>query len=144
MQHLEQAVQGRLSSEGIRLTRGRRATLQAIADAEGPRTAAEIQDALSDAIPLSSLYRSLSVLADAGVLAAEHDAEGVMRFELAEWLGGHHHHLVCTSCGAAVDVVPNAEQERSIERLIEQLASASGFAVTGHRFEIEGRCASCR
>jgi Fur family ferric uptake transcriptional regulator len=144
MQHLEQAVQGRLSSEGIRLTRGRRATLQAIADAEGPRTAAEIQDALSDAIPLSSLYRSLSVLADAGVLAAEHDAEGVMRFELAEWLGGHHHHLVCTSCGAAVDVVPNAEQERSIERLIEQLASASGFAVTGHRFEIEGQCASCR
>lgn len=144
MQHLEQAVQGRLSSEGIRLTRGRRATLQAIADAEGPRTAAEIQDALSDAIPLSSLYRSLSVLADAGVLAAEHDAEGVMRFELAEWLGGHHHHLVCTSCGAAVDVVPNAEQERSIERLIEQLASASGFAATGHRFEIEGRCASCR
>ena len=140
MQHLEQAVEQRLSSEGIRLTRGRRATLQAIADADGPRTAAEIQADLSETIPLSSLYRSLSVLAAGGVLTAQHDAEGIMRFELAEWLAGHHHHLVCISCGAAVDVVPNSEQERAIE----QLAAASGFAVTGHRFEIEGRCAWCR
>ena len=144
MQHLEQAVEQRLSSEGIRLTRGRRATLQAIADAGGPRTAAEIQAELSDTIPLSSLYRSLSVFESAGVLTAQHDSEGIRRFELAEWLAGHHHHLVCISCGATVDVVPNAGQERAIEQLIEQMAAASGFAVTGHRFEIEGRCASCR
>ena len=144
MQHLEQTVEQRLSSEGIRLTRGRRAILQAIADADGPRTAAEIQTDFSETIPLSSLYRSLSVLAAAGVLTAQHDAEGIMRFELAEWLAGHHHHLVCMSCGAPVDVVPNIEQERAIEQLIEQMAAASGFAVTGHRFEIEGRCASCR
>ena len=144
MQHLEQAVQQRLSSEGIRLTRGRRATLQAIADSGGPRTAAEIQTDLSETIPLSSLYRSLSVLAAAGVLTAQHDAEGIMRFELAEWLAGHHHHRVCISCGAAADVVPSSEQEHAIEQLIEQMAAASGFAVTGHRFEIEGRCASCR
>jgi Fe2+ or Zn2+ uptake regulation protein len=144
MQHLEQAVEERLSSEGIRLTHGRRATLQAIADAEGPRTATEIQADLSETIPLSSLYRSLSVLSAAGVLAAHHDAGGIMRFELAEWLAGHHHHLVCVSCGTAVDVVPDSSQERAIEQLVEQLAAASGFAVTGHRLEIEGRCASCR
>ena len=144
MQNLEHAVQERLSSEGIRLTSGRRATLQAIAAAEGPLTATEIQADISEPIPLSSLYRSLSVLSTAGVLTTQHDTEGIMRFELAEWLSGHHHHLVCVSCGAAVDVVPNTGQERSIERLIGQLAAASGFAVTGHRLEIEGRCASCR
>lgn len=144
MQHLEQAVEQRLASKGVRLTRGRRATLRAIAERDGPRTAAEIQADLSDTIPLSSLYRSLSVLETAGVLTAQHDAEGIMRFELAEWLTGHHHHLVCISCGTAVDVVPDTEQEHAIEQLIEQMAAASGFAVTGHRFEIEGRCASCR
>ena len=144
MQHLEQTVEQQLASEGIRLTRGRRATLRAIAERDGPRTAAEIQADLADTIPLSSLYRSLSVLAAADVLTAQHDAEGIMRFELAEWLAGHHHHLVCISCGTAIDVVPDTEQERAIERLIEQMATASGFAVTGHRFEIEGRCASCR
>lgn len=144
MQHLEHAVEQRLAAEGVRLTRGRQATVQAIANAGGPRTAAEIQVELGDSLPLSSLYRSLSVLTDSGVLVAQHDSGGIMRFELAEWLAGHHHHFVCVSCGTAVDVTPNPEQERAIERLIEEMASANGFAVTGHRFEIEGRCRSCR
>ena len=144
MQHLEQAVEQRLASDGVRLTRGRRATVQAILEAGGPRTAAEIQVELGDAVPLSSLYRSLAVLTESGVLVAQHDSGGIMRFELAEWLTGHHHHFVCVSCGTAVDVTPNPDQERAIETLIEEMASANGFAVTGHRFEIEGRCRSCR
>jgi len=144
VQSLDHAVHQHLSAQGIRLTRGRRAALFAITAADGPRTAADIQTELSDGIPLSSLYRSLSVLSEAGVLSAQHGPEGVMRFELAEWLTGHHHHLVCVSCGVAVDVTPNHEQEQVIEHLIEQMAGASGFAVTGHRFEIEGLCSSCR
>lgn len=144
MQHLEKAVEQRLASDGVRLTRGRRATVQAILEAGGPRTAAEIQVELGDAVPLSSLYRSLAVLTESGVLVAQHDSGGIMRFELAEWLTGHHHHFVCVSCGTAVDVTPNPDQERAIETLIEEMASANGFAVTGHRFEIEGRCRSCR
>ena len=144
MQHLEQTVEQHLTTADVRFTRGRRATVQAIADAGGPRTAAEIQAELGDAVPLSSLYRSLSVLTDSGVLVAQHDSSGIMRFELAEWLAGHHHHFVCVSCGTAVDVIPNPDQEHAIERLIEEMASANGFAVTGHRFEIEGRCNSCR
>ena len=144
MQHLELAVEQRLAAEGVRLTRGRRAIVLAIAGAGGPRTAAEIHAELSDTLPLSSLYRSLSVLTDAGVLVAQHDSGGIMRFELAEWLAGHHHHFVCVSCGTAVDVTPNPDQEHAIERLIDEMASANGFAVTGHRFEIEGRCKACR
>lgn len=144
MQHLEQAVEQHLATEGIRLTHGRRAIVRAIANASGPHTAAEIQVEVGDAIPLSSLYRSLSVLTESGVLVAQHDSGGIMRFELAEWLAGHHHHFVCVSCGTAVDVTPNSAQERAIEKLIKEMASASGFAVTGHRFEIEGRCKSCR
>lgn len=144
MQNLEQSVRHHLAAQGIRFTRGRRTALGAIVAADGPRTAAEIQTEVSGGIPLSSLYRSLAVLTDAGVLSAEHGTEGVMRFELADWLGGHHHHLVCVSCGVAVDVAPNHEQEQAIEHLIEQMAGASGFTVTGHRFEIEGLCTSCR
>jgi len=144
MQHLEQTVEQHLATEDVRFTRGRRATVRAIADAGGPRTAAEIQAELGNAIPLSSLYRSLSVLTDTGVLVAQHDSGGIMRFELAEWLAGHHHHFVCVSCGTAVDVIPNPDQEHAIERLIEEMATVNGFAATGHRFEIEGRCNSCR
>ncbi len=144
MQNLEQLVRQHLSTHEIRLTRGRRAALHAIAAADGPRTAAEIQAEVTDAVPVSSLYRSLSVLTEAGVLTSQHGSDGVMRFELAEWLAGHHHHLVCVSCGVAVDVTPDHDQEQAIEHLIEDMAAASGFAVTGHRFEIEGLCESCR
>lgn len=144
MQDLEQSVRQHLALQGIRLTPGRRTALGAIAAADGPRTAAEIQAAVTDTVPLSSLYRSLSVLTNAGVLSAQHGPEGVMRFELAEWLAGHHHHLLCVSCGVAVDVAPDREQEQAIEQLVERMAAASGFVVTGHRFEIEGLCEACR
>ena len=137
MQNLEQLVHQHLATQEIRFTRGRRVALHAISAADGPRTAAEIQAELTDGVPVSSLYRSLAVLTEAGVLTSQHGSDGVMRFELAEWLAGHHHHLVCVSCGVAVDVTPDHDQEQAIEHLIEDMAAASGFAVKIGR-------ASCR
>ena len=144
MQQLEQAVEQRLAADGVRLTQGRRDTVEALAKMHGPRTAAEIHDRVGSAVPLSSLYRSLSVLTDADVLSAQHGSDGVIRFELAEWFTGHHHHLVCASCGTVVDVTPTAKQEKAMEELVAKMASDAGFTVTGHRFEIEGTCKACR
>ncbi len=144
MQHLEQAVEQHLAAAGVRLTQGRRSTVEALATMHGPRTAAEIHGQVGSTVPLSSLYRSLSVLTDANVLSAQHGSDGVIRFELAEWITGHHHHLVCTSCGTVVDVTPTIDQEKAMERLIEEMAHEAGFDVSGHRFEIEGTCRSCR
>ena len=144
MQQLEQAVEQRLTADGVRLTQGRRDTVEALARMHGPRTAAEIHDEVSSTVPLSSLYRSLSVLTDANVLSAQHGSDGVIRFELAEWFTGHHHHLICTSCGTVIDVTPTIEQEKAMEELVEKMARYSGFTVSGHRFEIEGTCRTCR
>ncbi len=144
MQQLEQAVGQRLAADGVRLTQGRRDTVEALARMHGPRTAAEIHDEVASTVPLSSLYRSLSVLTDANVLSAQHGSDGVIRFELAEWFTGHHHHLVCTSCGTVVDVTPTIGQEKAMDDLVEEMAQDSGFTVTGHRFEIEGTCKKCR
>ena len=144
MQHLEQAVEQLLAANGVRLTQGRRNTVEALAQMHGPRTAAEIHGRVGSTVPLSSLYRSLSVLTDADVLSAQHGSDGVIRFELAEWFTGHHHHLVCTSCGTVVDVTPTVAQERTMEQLVENMARDAGFDVSGHRFEIEGRCRACR
>ena len=144
MQHLEQAVEQRLAANGVRLTQGRRNTVEALAKMHGPQTAAEIHGRIGSTVPLSSLYRSLSVLTDADVLSAQHGSDGVIRFELAEWFTGHHHHLVCTSCGTVVDVTPTVAQERTMEQLVENMARDAGFDVSGHRFEIEGKCRACR
>lgn len=143
MQRQERDVEQRLTEHGARFTRGRRHVFDAVATADGPRTAAEIHDTL-DSFPLSSLYRSLAVLVDAGVLARHHGADETTRYELAEWLSEHHHHLVCVSCGSITDVAASAGQEAAVDRLVETLAGSTGFAVSGHRFEIEGRCVRCR
>ncbi|MEA3502801.1 MAG: Fur family transcriptional regulator [Actinomycetota bacterium] len=144
MQHLKQVVEQHLATTDVRFTQGRKSTVEALAAMHGPRTAAEIHDQVGDTVPLSSLYRSLSVLTDAGVLSAQHGSDGVIRFELAEWITGHHHHLVCTSCGSVVDVTPTADQETTMEQLVEDMAQEADFDVSGHRFEIEGTCRTCR
>jgi len=43
-----------------------------------------------------------------------------------------------------IDVTPTEEQERTMTGLVEDMAAGSGFAVSGHRFEIEGICSACR
>lgn len=144
MQHLEQAVEQRLEAEGFRLTPGRRSTVAALATMHGPRTAAEIHDQVGSTVPLSSLYRSLTVLTDADVLSSQHGSDGIVRFELAEWFTGHHHHLVCTSCGTVVDVTPTADQEKAMEQIVRNMTRETGFEVSGHRFEIEGTCRACQ
>jgi Fe2+ or Zn2+ uptake regulation protein len=144
MQHLEQAVEQRLEAEGFRLTPGRRSTVEALATMHGPRTAAEIHERVGSTVPLSSLYRSLAVLTDADVLSSQHGSDGIVRFELAEWFTGHHHHLVCTSCGTVVDVTPTADEEKAMEQIVRNMTRESGFEVSGHRFEIEGTCRACQ
>jgi Fur family ferric uptake transcriptional regulator len=115
----------------------------ALSAADGPRSPAELVADLGDDVPLSSLYRSLSVLGEAGVVTSHHGPGGVTRYELAEWLNGHHHHLVCVSCGLVEDVAIAGAHESTVEQVVHQIARRSGFRATDHALEIEGHCARC-
>jgi len=140
----EHAVGSFLNSQSFRFTVARRLVVRTLADAGGPMTAGDLHERLREYIPLSSLYRSLAVLEEARVLAKEHDTSGIARYELAEWLAGHHHHLVCDSCGEVRDVAISPETEHTITSLVERIASRAGYRVTGHRIDIEGTCPTCR
>jgi len=140
----EHAVGSFLDSRSFRFTAARRLVVRTLADAGGPMTAGDLHERLREDIPLSSLYRTLAVLEEARVLAKEHDAGGVGRYELAEWLTGHHHHLVCSSCGEVKDIAVDPEIERTISGLVERIADGAGYRVTGHRIDIEGACRTCR
>jgi Fur family ferric uptake transcriptional regulator len=143
MTTVDQRVEERLSGRSVRYTRARRLVVGALGRAEGPRSAAELQDDLGRQVPVSSLYRSLGVLEEAGVVAPHHGARGVTRYELAEWLAGHHHHLVCVQCGAVEDVIVPKGKEVGIRELVDTLARDSGFMPLDHVLEIEGRCSRC-
>lgn len=140
----EHAVGSFLDSQRHRFTAARRLVVRTLAEAGGPLAAGDLHDRLRHDIPLSSLYRTLAVLEEARVLAKEHDAGGVARYELAEWLTGHHHHVVCASCGEVRDVVVTPETEHIIARLVEEMARDAGYRPTGHRIDVEGICAACR
>lgn len=144
MSTVERQVGQRLAESGIRFTTSRRTVVGALGRGDGPRSAAELHGDLGGAVPLSSLYRSLAVLEDAGVLSPHHGTRGLTRYELAEWLTGHHHHLTCVECGAVDDVHLSPAGEQSLERVVDGITEAAGFGPTAHTLDIEGVCVRCR
>lgn len=141
---LHREVERRLREHGIRYTAGRETVVAALANGAGPRSAAELHEQTAGSIPVSSLYRSLGVLEEAGVVVPHFGAKGLTRFELAEWFTGHHHHLVCTDCGSVDDIEIGEVQEREVQALVDEIGAQAQFHVTDHVLEIEGRCVRCR
>lgn len=96
-----------------------------------------------DGMPQSSAYRNLAVLEDAGVVHRLVTDDDTARFELAEHLTGHHHHLICQSCGAVVDVDIPARIEDDVRSLSTAVAGEHGFHVLHHRLDLVGTCRDC-
>ncbi|MDH3606583.1 MAG: transcriptional repressor [Acidimicrobiia bacterium] len=141
---IDERVAQRLAEHDIRYTVGRKLTARALVALAGPATAAQLHDELGREVPLSSLYRTLSLFDEAGINERTHDADGVARYELAEWLLGHHHHLVCNKCGEVEDVELATEVEAQLADIVRAIADGSEYHATGHRIDVEGVCGSCR
>lgn len=140
---LDREVESRLHDNEVRYTRGRRTVVTALANADGPMSAAELHVRIGRKVPLSSLYRSLSVMEQAGVLTHHFSAGGVTRYELAEWLQGHHHHLICVSCGRVEDLELLPTVESQVQSLVDEIGASVSFRAVGHALEIEGICSEC-
>lgn len=140
---VDSQIRGRLAEAGVRYTTGRRQVVAALVAADGPRSAAELHLQIADTVPISSLYRSLAVMAEADVLAQHHSTKGVTRYELAEWLAGHHHHLVCIECGTVDDIELPPRLESTLHDLVDTVAASGEFAAAGHALEVVGRCKAC-
>ncbi|WP_049565968.1 Fur family transcriptional regulator [Streptomyces sp. SBT349] len=123
-----------------RSTRQRAAVAAALAEVDEFRSAQELHDMLKhrgDSVGLTTVYRTLQSLADAGevdVLRTS-DGEAVYRRCSTE---EHHHHLVCRSCGKAVEVAGPA-----VEKWADAIAEEHGFVDIGHTVEIFGTCGDC-
>jgi Fe2+ or Zn2+ uptake regulation protein len=131
-----------LAADGQRYTTGRRRVVEVLAVAAQPLTIPEILERDGD-LSQSSVYRNLAVLERAGAVQRVVATGEWSRFELAEQLTDHHHHLICASCGTVRDVTVPAALERSLARSLGDLASVEGFAIDHHRLDLVGRCAAC-
>ncbi len=138
---LHHAIGARLREAAQRYTSGRRNLVQVLAAGGRPLTASEILQA--GGLAQSSAYRNLAVLETCGVVHRVAGSDEFARFELAEDLTDHHHHLICTACGMVTDFTVSDGLERSLETAMETVAATTGFAPDHHRLDLLGRCADC-
>lgn len=133
----------RLRGDDQRYTSGRRALVDLLAATDRPLTVAEVV-ARSGGLAQSSVYRNLSVLERAGVVQRVVTDDEFARYELAEDLTGHHHHLICTGCGTVEDFTLSDDLEANLERALRRVATRTGFATGHHRLDLVGTCPACR
>lgn len=139
---LHTAVARRLEEARQRYSPGRRALVDVLAESERPVTSAEI--AMRDpGLSLSSVYRNLSILEQAGVVRRLVTQEDNARYELSEELTSHHDHLICEQCGEVSDYTLGAQLEQAITAALETLAKRSSFLPRRHHLEIAGLCNRC-
>ena len=128
-----------MSETGRRSTRQRAAVNDMLGEVEEFRTAQQLHDELrqqGNSIGLTTVYRTLQALADSGNVDVIRTGEGEAAYRRCST--GHHHHLVCRSCGRAVEVSGPA-----VERWANAMAAEHGFRDVSHDLEIFGTCGSC-
>ena len=130
---------GSTGTSAGRPTRQRRA-IDAVMDTfDDFRSAQEIHALLSERgehVGLSTVYRALQALADSGEIDSLRTESGESIYRRCS--ATHHHHLVCRSCGATVEV-----EGPAVEKWTRSVAAAHGYSDVSHTLEIFGTCGSC-
>jgi Fur family transcriptional regulator, ferric uptake regulator len=132
----------RLGASGQRYTVSRRQVVDALQAAGRPLTIPEILDD-NPTLPQSSAYRTMAVLTQAGVVRRIVAVDEFARFELAEDLSSHHHHLLCTRCGLVADFELPSALESSLETAFATVADHHDFERVQHRVDLVGLCTAC-
>jgi Fur family ferric uptake transcriptional regulator len=135
------ALRGYLRSRGLRMTHEREALLSAALALRSHFTLDDLTQGVmqrDSAASRATVFRSLPILVEAGILQPAPPSGEARRFELA--LGREHHdHLRCRSCGRIVEF-----RCEEIEKLQLDVARRHGFTLSSHVHELVGDCASCR
>lgn len=113
---------------------------EALADARGFVSAQSLHAMLRDentGIGLATVYRALSGLAAQGDADSLQSPDGESLYRACA-TRGHHHHLICRSCGLAVEIAAT-----DVEQWAKATAAQHGFTQAEHVVDIFGLCASC-
>jgi len=89
-------------------------------------------------IGYATVYRTLKLLAEAGLAQERRFEDGFTRYEHASQ-DAHHDHLICTRCGTIIEF-----ENESIEALQQDVARKNRFKVQSHKLELYGQCAGCQ
>ncbi len=128
---------------GVRVTAQRLAVARAVDESPGAFTVQDLHDrarALEPRLGLATTYRTLELLRESGgvhPLLGDGRTATYVRCRADQGPGGHHHHLVCTSCGGVEETdLCGAPAESELER-------RHGFRAARHELDIYGTCRRC-
>ena len=125
-----------LEARGFRSTAPRRIMATVIGDQERHFTAEGLRQQLPRRMGRATVYRTLKLLVEAGVLCRVLLEDGDLHYQLSHH--GHHHHLICVQCGSSQDLTGC-----DIEDLLLTTSADHGFELSGHWLEVYGRCRNC-
>ena len=129
----------KLTEHEYRLTPQRVMIVSAIENSDGHISAEEIYAQVAAKYPqvnVSTVYRTLELLKQLGLVTETDFGEGRVRYHPAG--KGHHHHLVCTGCGTVIDL-----DESLLSSLEGRLLKEYKFSADLKHLAIRGRCARC-
>ncbi|MBU4376632.1 MAG: transcriptional repressor [Candidatus Omnitrophica bacterium] len=141
---------GRFRGCGYRITVGREAILDVLTRADKHLSAEDIYmkvHAIYPAVGLTTIYRTLEILVDLGLVFKFDFGDGRARYELAEGSkrSAHHHHLICTGCKRIIDYTDFIDDEIELLKQTEKgLSKKYNFMITNHLIQFYGLCEKCK
>jgi Fe2+ or Zn2+ uptake regulation protein len=134
-----EAYTQKLRRRGYRMTPQRLAMLQVLLDHPGHLTPLEVFHRAQNRLPgltEPTVYRTLEFLAQNGMVHPSLTSSGHLVYEIA---GREHHHVICRSCGANVEI-----EGALLQRLYKQLEASSGYKLTTSHLTFFGLCPACQ
>ena len=130
-----------MNKRGLRSTEQRRLIIDTLFDASEHITIdgllSEVR-AIDPKVGYATVYRTLKMLTESGVVQEHKFGDGHTRYELAD-ANSHHDHLICLECGRVDEFVDDV-----IEKRQKAVAESNGYALAQHQLALYGYCADCR
>ena len=136
----EETVVQQLSQAGYRITQPRRAVIRALLEDGSYASPSEICERARlyyPAIGLVTVYRTLDLLSELGFVRRIHAEDGCHSYATANT--GHHHHLICRRCGAAIEF-----QGCDLSPFLARVSQQTGYTIEDHLLELVGVCSTCQ
>lgn len=140
---------GKFRGYGYRITEGRGVILNILARASKHLSAEDIYMQVHLNYPnigLTTIYRTLDILANMGMVLKFDFGDGRARYELVgDPKKTHHHHLICTECNRVVDYTEFIDKEiKLLNETEEGLSKKYNFEIKSHLIQFHGICEKCR
>ncbi len=128
-----------IRERGFRFTPQRYAFLDVLLEVGGHLSPTEVYQRASRQLPgltEPTVYRTLSFLAEQGLIMAAHVGSGQLVYEASKHV---HHHLICRTCGGSLEIAHDA-----LQNLYDALFAATGFRADSSHVTLFGLCPACQ